>query len=126
MAYDSTAGAVDLTLTASGDLSSSQYRFVQLSADNTVVICTTITDVPVGVLQNKPTSGQAAAIRCAGLSRIECGASLSAGDIVSMATDAQAQVAVSTQHVAGQIVEGAAADEIGSALISCLAPSIKA
>jgi hypothetical protein len=126
MAYDSKAGAVDLSLIASGDLSSSQYRFVQLSADNTVVICTGITDVPVGVLQNKPTSGQAATVRCAGISKLECGASLSAGDIVATATDAQAQVAVSTQHVAGQIIEGAAADEVGTASISCLAPSIKA
>ena len=126
MAYDNTAGAVTVSASAGSDLSASQYRLVKLTADNTVDLCDGITDVPFGVLQNKPASGRAASIMLAGISKLEAGASLSAGDIIACAADAQAQVAVATQHVAGQVIAGSSADEICTAAINCLAPSLKA
>jgi len=129
MAYDSTSGCVDLTLSSAADLSSAQYHFVKLTADTTINLCTGATDVPVGVLQNKPSAaGRAAVVRCAGVSKLKFSASLAAGTIVACkATTGDAQAAVGTQHVAGQVVEdGGAANQIGTALISCLAPSIKA
>jgi len=118
MAYDLTAGATCATFIASGDLSAKQYRFVKMSANNTVAICTAITDVPVGVLQNKPTAGQAAVVCISGISKLESGATLAAGAICGTATDAQAQAAVATQYPVALVLEGSAADEILTAMIS--------
>jgi len=127
MAYDSTSGAVDLTVSAAADLSAKQYHIVKLTADNTINLCDGVDDVPLGVLQNKPgAAGRAAVVRIAGISKLEAGASLSAGAIVATSTGAKAQAAVSTQHVLGQLIDGAGSGEIATAAISCLAPSIKA
>jgi hypothetical protein len=44
---------------AGGDLSTSQYYAVKVSTDPSVVVCTAATDVPIGILYDKPTaSGQ--------------------------------------------------------------------
>jgi hypothetical protein len=75
-----------ITLTAGQDLSSAQFRFVKLSADNTVVQCTATTDNPIGVLQNKPGSLGAAEVMTMGLTKLVAGGSLGYG--VMVGTDA--------------------------------------
>lgn len=59
--------SLDETFTASGDLSSYQYRFVKQTADNTVAICGAGERI-LGILQNAPESGQAAVVRTGGMS----------------------------------------------------------
>jgi hypothetical protein len=62
---------LDVSFKAAKDLSSYQYCFVELSADNTVTSYGTSTSIAIGVLQNKPTAaGQAARVRVLGVSRI--------------------------------------------------------
>ena len=62
MAYDDPG--VDIgTFTASADLSAKQFYIVKMSGDNTVTVCAAVTDVPIGVLQNKPASGEQAVVR---------------------------------------------------------------
>jgi len=64
-------------LTAGADLSSSQYCTVKMaSTAGQVIICAAATDVPVGVLQNKPTSGQAAEVATLGVVKAKLGASV--------------------------------------------------
>ena len=46
--------------TASADLSAKQYYFVKLSSETKVTVCSAVTDKPIGVLQNKPASGEQA------------------------------------------------------------------
>ena len=65
---------LDITLLAYADLSAYQYHFVKLTSDNTCTVCDGASDVPVGILQNKPTAaGQAARVRIMGVSRIYTG-----------------------------------------------------
>ena len=52
MAYESNAYALKITLVAGADLSSAQYKFVKLDSNGAAVVCSAVTDVPVGVLQN--------------------------------------------------------------------------
>ena len=87
---------LDITLEAAADLSAKQFHFVKVSAANKVDVCTAITDAPIGVLQNKPTSGQAANIRVLGISKLSANAAISAGAILGSSTDSQAQTAVAT------------------------------
>ena len=64
---------MDISLLTTTNLSTYQYHFVKLSADNTVVICAHATnDNPIGILQNKPdgsTTEAVARVRIMGVSR---------------------------------------------------------
>jgi len=114
MAYESPG--IDLgTLTAAADLSSSQYYFVKLASATTVNVCTAITDLPIGILQNTPTSGQAAEVRIFGVSKASADGTITAGRWISTSADSQAAGITpgsdTTQYVMGQAIQAASAGE---------------
>lgn len=103
-------------LTAAADLSTKQFQFVKLASSTTVDVCDAITDVPIGVLQNTPKSGQAAEVTIFGITKVVAGGNLVAGNIISVSTGSKA-VAVTrgsatTTTVLGQAIEAGGADEI--------------
>ncbi len=108
-------------LTAVADLSSKQYHFVKLSGAG-VDVCSAVTDVPVGVLQNTPASGSAAEICVLGISKIVADATLAAGDVIGTSADSQAQpLTVGTEttvYTAGQAITAGSAGETVTALIN--------
>jgi hypothetical protein len=63
---------------AGADLSSSQYRLVKTPVAP-VVVTTAATDVVLGVLQNKPTAGQACDIKWIGVTKLLAGGTITAG-----------------------------------------------
>ena len=65
-------------LTAYVDLSTKQYHFVKLQSATQVTICAAITDVPIGVLQNAPTAGQAAMVTTHGVSKMSADGTIGA------------------------------------------------
>ena len=114
MAYESPG--IDLgTLTAAADLSSSQYYFVKLASATTVNVCSAITDLPIGILQNTPTSGQAADVRIFGVSKASADGTITAGRWISTSADSQAAGITpgsdTTQYVMGQAIQAASAGE---------------
>lgn len=114
--------------TAAADLSSHQFKFVKITANNTVNICAAVTDTPIGVLQNTPASGEAAEIVGIGVTKVSGDEALSAGDIIGTSADAQAQVVVpgteTTVYIAGQVITGtSAAGGVATAAVNCLAPA---
>lgn len=117
-----------LTCASSADLSTSQYSVVKLVGDAEVDKCTAVSDVPIGVLQNEPDSGEAAEVMGAGVTKLKVGSSWSAGDSLGVSSEGLGQsVTISSTasdaSVIGQAMEGSgAADSIGTALINCLAP----
>ena len=121
MAYDDPG--VDIgTFTASADLSAKQYYIVKMSGDNTVTVCAAVTDVPIGVLQNKPASGGQAVVRVFGMSKVSADATLAAGDIIGTSADGQAQPVTqgseTTVYNIGQAVTGGAPGTLQTALIT--------
>lgn len=126
MAYEIQPYAVKITLVAGADLSAAQYKFVKISSGQAVV-CAAATDIPIGVLQNAPTSGQEAEVCVVGGTKIVGSASISAGALVGT-TSAGKAVALTpgtdtTKYVVGTIISAPGADgEIGTALINCAAP----
>lgn len=78
---------------AGEDLSSGQYCVVALSSGE-VVRCGT-TDVPLGVLQNAPESGEAASVRITGTSKVKADGAFSENDEL-MVNDANAEVDTAT------------------------------
>src|SRR5215471_18473950 len=79
-------------VTASADLSAKQYYFVKMSGVGTVDVCAATTDKTIGVLQNAPTSGQAADVLVVGVSKISSDAAITAGNDLGCSVDGQAAV----------------------------------
>lgn len=132
MAYDHSGSGITITLEAAADLSSNQYNFVKLDANGKAVIC--VADaagtIPIGVLQNAPTSGQAATVLVVGISKIEAGVAMDEGvaiscsDGSSAADDGQAVLADASDIVCGQTITAGAADEYITAAINCASPTL--
>jgi len=84
----------DVSFKAENDLSSKQYYFVEISGNGQVDACDGTTDNAIGILQNKPTTGQEALVRIFGHSKVSADEALSANDPVGVSTDGQAAVVV--------------------------------
>ena len=114
-------------LKAGADLSAKQFRFVKLDASGDAVVCSGVTDIPIGVLQNKPTSGQAVEVMAIGISKVEGDADLAIGDMIGTSADGQAAAYVAgtdtTKYVVGRVLtENSAAAGLISALVNCMNP----
>ncbi|HYE75638.1 MAG TPA: hypothetical protein VEF04_20005 [Blastocatellia bacterium] len=110
---------------AGGDLSAKQYHFVKMSANDTVVVCSAVTDKPIGVVQNAPASGGTAEVCLAGITKVSGDADLGYGDSIGTSSDGQAAAYVAgtdtTKYPVGQVIEdNAAAGGLVTAAINCL------
>lgn len=108
--------------TASADLSAKQYYFVKMSGETTVTVCAAVTDKPIGVLQNKPASGEQAIVCVFGQSKVSADATLATGDVIGTSADGQAQPislgSETTVHVCGQALGAGAAGTLQTAFIN--------
>lgn len=113
-------------IVAGADLSAAanQYKFVKWSADRTVVLCNGVTDIPCGVLQNTPASGDAATVGFLGVSKVQGDADLAAGNSIGTSSDGQAAaytVADTTKHIVGAVIFGnSAAGGYATCSINCI------
>lgn len=125
MAYEFSNYAVKHTFTAGEDLSAKQYHFVKIdNGDGDVVAVSAATDRPIGVLQNTPTSGQAAEVLIVGGTKIEAGGSASFGQPLFTSSSATAVTlaygtTASAAFSVGTFIENAAAGAITTAVIDC-------
>jgi hypothetical protein len=117
----------DLNFTAGADLSAKQYFFVKLSAANTVTVCAAATDIPIGVLQNAPESGQTAVVRPFGITKLYAGGAISAGNLIGTDSAGEADAKTSgtdtTNYVCGQALTAADDGDVFKALINCTNPN---
>ena len=124
MAYEAAQVKVG-QFTASADLSAKQYHFVKMSGNNTVTVCSAITDVPIGVLQNNPTSGQAAEVCLFGISKVVADGTLAAGNVIGTSLDGQADAITAgsdtTVYVMGIALAAASVGETVEAFINATA-----
>lgn len=128
MAYESNAYALKITLVAGADLSSAQYKFVKLDSNGAAVVCSAVTDVPVGVLQNNPPSGSEAEVLVIGGTKILAGGTCEIGATIGTTTAGKAATYAAgtdtTKYIVGTVLVATAGDgQIGTALINCAAPS---
>jgi len=108
---------------AAEDLSSDQYRIVVLDSGS-VRRPNAATDVPLGILQNAPESGQAAAVMLIGVSKIVLGETVAPNEWIKLqyvsATDAgkglDADVALDL--AIGRCLLGGNEDDLGEILLS--------
>lgn len=127
MAYEFSNYSVKVTLVAGADLSAKQYHFVKLDTAGKAVACSAATDVPFGVLQNAPTSGQEAEVLITGGTKIVAGANLAIAAALGTNTAGRAVALTAgtdtTKYVVGTLLTAAGADGVvGTAVINCAAP----
>lgn len=94
-----------ITLVASTDLSAHQWHFVS----STGSLANHAGDgVPVlGVLQNKPSEGQAATIMLDGVSKVyAAGSTLAAGDLCASDSSGRAVPVAAGEYAVGRVIEG--------------------
>lgn len=98
--------------TAGADLSAKQFYAVKLSAARAVNLMAASTDDCYGILQNKPTSGQAADVGIFGVSKAIAGAAISAGAKLMANSSGKVITFVggSANTLVGWAIEAASAD----------------
>jgi len=112
------------TFEAAEDLSDYQYHFVVLNTSGKVRLPDSASEIPIGVLQNEPESGEAASVMLMGISKVAVNAALDEGDWVRPeyvgASDAgKAQEAGGNwAYACGFVVEAAGAeDDLASVML---------
>lgn len=110
---------------AGADLSAKQFYFVKLDSNGDVVVCSGVTDKPIGILQNSPNTGQEALVMHEGISKISADAALSIDDLIGTSADGQGAAYVpgtdTTKYIVGRMLDStSAADQKGSCLFSCM------
>lgn len=108
-------------LVASEDLSTKQFYFGKIDGDYSVALCDTDGELPIGVIQNKPGSGEAVTIECTGVSKVVAGEALTAGDLVGTDANGKGRKVEATATGAdtgdwaiGICVQGAGLNELAS------------
>lgn len=86
MGFDQGGNKVDVSLKAAADLRTHQYKFVKLDGNGNVVLCSAAGERVLGILQNKPNTGETASVRIIGVSKIICSAAIATPNRI--ATDA--------------------------------------
>lgn len=79
---------------AENDLSSSQYKALELGSGETVDVADGAADLIVGILQNKPEANEACEILSSGISKVLAGAAVTRGARVG--TDASGRAVAKT------------------------------
>lgn len=104
-----------ISVVAGADLSALQWYIVKLNSSGLAVAMAAITDIPFGILQNAPASGETASIIPigSGLSKVALGATLAPADLISSSAAGLAAAAVATAYTVGQLISGGASGELG-------------
>lgn len=128
MAFEAQQPLVDGTRKAGADLRTKQYYFVKLDSSGDAVVCAAATDVPYGVLQNTPNTGEAADICIIGITKVSADAALAINDIIGTSGDGQADAKAwgtdKTEYGVGRVILAADnAGELATAVINCVLPS---
>lgn len=127
MAYEISNYCVKITLVAGADLSTKQYTFVKLNASGEAIAAAAATDIPIGVLQNAPTSGVEAEVLVSGGTKIVAGAAIGEGAQIGTSATGKAVALVAgtdtTKFVVGTLLTESAADgNIVTAVVNCANP----
>jgi|SRR6185369_3078460 len=103
---------------AAADLSAKQFYIVKVTAANAVNLTTAAGEAALGILQNKPKSGEVADVMAIGISKVKIGTGgLTAGAQYEAAADGTA-IAVTTAKVGlGTVLTGGAANELASVTV---------
>jgi hypothetical protein len=128
MAFEYVDSMHKISLAATADLSAKQYHVVKVATGGTT-FAAAVTDIPLGILQNAPTSGKTAEVAISGVSKAVASAAISAGALVGITVTTGRVKAIvagtdTTQYVLGQALTAAgAAGDVITVLFDCKSPT---
>ena len=100
---------------AGADLSAvgTKYKLVKAStsADGAMVLCSTLGEAALGVLQDSPASGKAGAVAIHGKCKVQLGATIARGVQFSVDATGRATTALTTHFVLGVILQSGVVGE---------------
>lgn len=85
-----------ITLEAAADLSGSQYHLVVCDSNGLAALAGDGATNVIGVLQNKPGQGEAAAVMVVGVTKVVASAAITAGDQLASTANADVETAATT------------------------------
>lgn len=114
------------TLPAGADLSAKQFYFVKRSS-NTYVACAAATDLPDGVLQNKPDAGEPCEVIAIGPTKLNADAAITVGAFIGTSADGQAETKTpnhaGSEYACGRALGAAStAGNIIAGYVNCITP----
>lgn len=112
-----------ITKEAAADLSAIQFYLVKCDSNGKAAAITSVVDIPMGVLQNKPETGEAASIApigSGGTSRVVLGATIAAGALVAPGGTGKAVADASGSYNAGLCLQGGVDGDVGEVLLANL------
>lgn len=116
------------TFPANADLSAKQFYFVALLSTGKVDVADNGTAGAIGILQNKPTAGQAADVVILGRTKAVFGASINPGLYIGPGATGKVTAYTPAAGSGGPFVlgvceiDGGADTQIGTVIINCLNP----
>ena len=110
---------LDWSRKATADYRTKQYYALKLAASNYATLCDTQGELSIGVLQNKPNTGEAATVCFLGISNIIAhDTNIVAGSKLTVDANGKVEVAASADEVIGIALEACGTnDDIISAFI---------
>ena len=109
---------LDETLVANADLSGMQYTMQVMSAGNLTDLQSVEGALTIGVLQNKPQSGEAGQVRIFGVSRVRAGNTIVQGQEFTSSVSGTATGVTSGDYAVGHAMTGVASGGIFKGFIS--------
>ena len=97
-----------LSMIAREDLSDAQYKILNVHDANGVKLRVAAGAGVLGVLDNKPKSGENATVVVAGLTRCFAGATITAGSVITVTASGTATAVASGQYMLGKAITGCA------------------
>ncbi len=92
---------MDISLKAGEDLSAKQFYIVKLSSTTDNMALCGDSDIPLGILQDDPESGQTGSVRIHGLSKCVAGAAILSGYEIAVDSQGRGVVATTGDYVVG-------------------------
>jgi hypothetical protein len=106
---------VSITLPAAADLSTHQYKFVEINADGKIALVANNGHAD-GVLLNDPKANEAAVVGISGILKVKCGAAVVRGGNVGSGANGAAKTAATASAVLGTAIETGADGRVISIL----------
>ena len=101
---------------ATSSLASNQYCFVKLDTSGQIVISTDGANA-IGVLQDKPGAGEPGSVcGVSDITKVQCGGSFSAGDLVSSDSSGKAISAGTGDYIMGQALTAGSSSTLATIL----------
>jgi len=130
MAWETNVG-LDVSFAAASNLSTKQFYFVLLNSSKKLALCAAAASESfLGVLQNDPNTDQVGEVRTGGVSKVACGGTFDAGDLLASDSAGKAvkytkatvftgtPYVVSGSSVLGVALEGGLSGQLAAMLVS--------